>query len=403
MTDNKDFKGIYKIHEKGFDTAAIHSGERYNSETGAIVAPIYMTSTFEYGNPGGFDYTRSGNPNFKNLENTLADLEHSSFCTVFGSGVSAITAVVSSLESGDSILLEENVYGCTYRLLERVFKKFGVTSYYCDFSNKENWKKIEEIKPTLVWLESPTNPLLKILDIAAISESAHKVGSLVVVDNTFASSFIQKPLKLGADLSLSSTTKYIGGHSDSLGGAVCTNLPEWQEKLIFAQKALGLHPSPFDSWLIQRGVKTLSLRMERHSANALKIAKYFENETSAKCVRYPFLESHPQYALAKKQMTLGSGIITVDLGLSLDETEKFIAKLKYFPKAESLGGVESLICHPASMTHASVPSEIKIKIGITDSLIRFSVGTENIEDLLADIKSALPSDLKNKDSQVKSL
>ncbi|SKA85507.1 cystathionine gamma-synthase [Prosthecobacter debontii] len=372
-----------------FETRAIHIGQDYRSETGAVIPPIYMTSTFETGNPGGFDYTRSGSPNYRNLQNTLASLENAQHCTVFASGVSAITAIAFGLKAGDTIISEQNIYGCTYRLFERVLRKFDVHIKYVNLANPQNYPLIAELKPALVWLESPTNPLLKILDIAAIAKVAHSVGSTVVVDNTFASSLIQQPLDLGADLSLLSTTKYTNGHSDALGGAVCSNSDAWQEKMIFAQKALGLQPSPFDSWLTSRGVKTEAIRMERHSANALELATRLEKRKGVKSVRYPFLPSNPQYELAKKQMRAGSGMMLADFGHTQDQALAFIRKLRLFTQAESLGGIESLVCHPATMTHASIPKEIREEAGVTDGLIRFSVGIEHVEDLWEDIEQAL--------------
>jgi cystathionine gamma-synthase len=372
-----------------FETRAIHVGQDYRSETGAVIPPIYMTSTFETGNPGSFDYTRSGNPNFRNLQTTLASLENAKHATIFASGVSAITAIAFGLKAGDTIISEQNIYGCTYRLFERVLRKFGVSIKYVNLANPANYGLIAELKPALLWLESPTNPLLKILDIRALSDVAHSVGTAVVVDNTFASSLLQKPLDLGADLSLLSTTKYTNGHSDALGGAVCSNSDEWQEKMIFAQKALGLQPSPFDTWLTSRGAKTEALRMERHNANALELATRLEAHKRVKSVRYPFLPSHPQHALAKKQMTGGSGMLLADFGHSQDGALAFIRRLHLFTQAESLGGIESLVCHPATMTHASIPKDIREAAGITDGLIRFSVGIEHVEDLWADIERAL--------------
>lgn len=378
-----------KDNKAGFETRAVHTGHDYVAGTGAVIPPIYMTSTFEYGNEGGFDYTRSGNPNFRMLERTLADLEAGKHATVFGSGVAAITAVVSTLKSGDVVVAEENIYGCTFRLFAQVFEKFGVEVVYCDLSDAKNFALIKKHRPALVWIESPTNPLLKILDIQAVADASHAVGSVLLVDNTFASSYLQRPLELGADLSLLSTTKYSNGHSDALGGVVCSNSDEWQDKMIFAQKALGLQPSPFDSWMIMRGVKTQALRMERHSENGLNFARFLEEECQAPMVRYPFLESHPQYEIAKKQMHGGSGIVTVDFGLDLASTLTLVEGLRYFPKAESLGGIESLCCHPASMTHASIPKETREAVGITDSLVRFSVGIENIDDLINDLREGL--------------
>lgn len=372
-----------------FETRAIHVGQDYRSETGAVIPPVYMTSTFEMGNPAGFDYTRSGNPNFRNLQSTLASLENAAHCTVFASGVSSISAIVLSLKSGDTILSEQNIYGATYRLFERVLKNFGIKIKYANLANTANYVLIKQMKPTLVWLESPTNPLLRILDIAAISDLAHKTGATVAVDNTFASSFLQRPLDLGADLSQLSTTKYTNGHSDCLGGAVCTNSDEWQEKMIFAQKAIGLQPSPFDAWLVARGTKTQAVRMWQHCENALELAKRLEARKGVKMVRYPFLPSHPQFKLAKKQMAGGSGMMLADFGRSFSDTLHFIRKLRLFTQAESLGGIESLVAHPASMTHASVPKSTREEIGITDGLVRFSVGIEHVEDLWEDIQQAL--------------
>ncbi|MCC6884047.1 MAG: PLP-dependent transferase [Verrucomicrobiales bacterium] len=378
------------INGEGFETRAIHAGRDFVSDTGAVTPPVWLTSTFEYGNPGGFDYTRSGNPNFRLLERTLASLEGGQHATVFASGVSAITAVASTLRSGDLVVAEENVYGCTYRLFDKVFAKFGVSVEYLDLANPEHYARIVERRPALVWIESPTNPLLKVLDISAIATATHQAGSVLVVDNTFASSHVQRPLELGADLSLLSTTKYLNGHSDALGGVVCTNDPSWQERMVFAQKALGLQPSPMDAWLTLRGVKTLALRMERHHANALAFARFLEDESGARWVRYPWLPSHPQHEVAKRQMHGGgSGSVTVYLGMSLEETLDFVGGLRYFPKAESLGGVESLCCHPASMTHASVPRETREAVGITDAVVRFSVGIESVEDLIADVREGL--------------
>lgn len=377
-----------ELSDSGFETRAIHLGRDFVGETGAVTPPVWMTSTFEYGNPNGFDYTRSGNPNFRLLGRTVASLEGGEHGVVFASGVSAITAIVSTLKSGDLVVAEENIYGCTFRLFAQVFAKFGVSIEYLDLTDPANIEAIPAKKPALVWIESPTNPLLKIIDIQAVADAAHAGGAPLIVDNTFASSAVQRPLELGADVSLLSTTKYSNGHSDCLGGAVCTNSEEWNEKMIFAQKALGLQPSPFDAWLTLRGVKTEAIRMERHNSNALAFAEFLEAETEG-TVRYPYLPSHPQYELAKKQMSGGSGMVTVDLKRSLEETLTFLERLQFFPKAESLGGIESLCCHPASMTHAAVPKETRESVGITDSLVRFSVGIETVEDLISDVRRAL--------------
>lgn len=375
-----------------FNTAAVHVGQEPDNETGAVIPPVYLTSTFAQMEPGvtkGYDYTRSGNPAFTRLGKTLAHLEAAEYATVFASGMSAITAVISTLSAGDHVLAEENIYGCTYRIYDKVFKKFGVTVTYVDFSQSENYSKITEIKPTLVWIESPTNPMLKVIDIKALATTCHEAGTDLLVDNTFASPYFQKPLELGADIVVASTTKYINGHSDCLGGVVCTNSKKWNEEMIFAQKAIGLQPSPFDCWLISRGLKTLALRMEQHQKNALAVANFLDDQKSVEAVRYPFHPSHPDYELAKRQMTGGSGIVTVKFDLNFESVVKMITSLKLFSLAESLGGIESLICHPASMTHASIPKEEREAVGITDGLVRFSIGIEGTDDLINDIEQAL--------------
>ena len=376
-------------NQDGFSTRAVHKGRGFAGTTGAVMPPVFMTSTFQKDNPDGFDYTRSGNPNFRLIEESLASLEGAQFATCFASGVSAITAVISSLKSGDLVLAEENLYGCTYRLLERVFSKFGVRACYLDLSQPAQWEEIRRQKPAVVWLESPTNPLLKILDIAGISAVAAEAGATVVVDNTFASPYLQRPLELGATMSLSSTTKYVNGHSDCLGGIVATNDNAWHKRMLFAQKALGLQPSPFDAWLTTRGQRTLALRMERHCSNALELARWLETRRGVRRVRYPFLPSHPQYELARRQMKAGSGILIAEFDCPAEAALKFCRKLRLFTLAESLGGVESLVCHPPTMTHAQVPAEVRHKIGIGDGLIRFSVGIEDVEDLRRDMDQAL--------------
>lgn len=374
-----------------FETRAIHVGQTPDATTGAVIPPIFATSTFAQTRPGetlGYDYTRSGNPNFTRLGETLASLEGGTFATVFSSGMAAVTAVLSTFSSGDVVLAEENVYGCTFRIFAQVFEKFGLEVRYVDFADPKNYAAIAEVRPALIWLESPTNPMLKILDIAAISEAAGRVGAPVIVDNTFASPFFQRPLELGATLSLSSTTKYVNGHSDCLGGVVVTNDEGWNDKMIFAQKAVGLNPSPFDTWLVQRGVKTLAVRMRQHHANALEIATRLEGYAFVKWARHPFLPSHPQIEVAKRQMSGGSGIVSFELDADLETTKVFVSSLALFALAESLGGVESLIDHPASMTHASIPRREREKVGIFDGLVRLSVGIEDVDDLRADLDQA---------------
>ena len=370
-------------------TRAIHHGESFADDTGTVMPPIYATSTFAHGNPGGFDYTRSGNPNFRILEGVLASVERCDHATVFGSGVSAITAIASTLQQGDLVLCEENLYGCTVRLFEQVFAKFGVRTEWVDFTDPSALTAIAELQPAMIWLESPTNPLLKVIDLNAICSAARSVEVPVVVDNTFATALVQRPLQLGATLSLTSTTKYINGHSDALGGAVCTDAPEWHERMVFAQKALGLMPSPFDCWLITRGIKTLPLRLRQQIENAAALADHLADHPQVEWTRYPHRSDHPQQAVALRQMHGGGAIVTIGLNTSREKAYAVCKALRWFTMAESLGGVESLICHPATMTHAAVSPEVKSKLGITDGLIRLSVGCEDVTDLISDLDQAL--------------
>ncbi|MEC8441696.1 MAG: PLP-dependent aspartate aminotransferase family protein [Cyanobacteriota bacterium] len=378
-------------NELGLNTRVIHHGESFSGETGTVMPPIFPTSTFAHGNSGGFDYTRSGNPNFRILDGVLASLEGCSHATVFASGVSAITAVVSHLSQGDLVLCEENLYGCTVRLFEQVFAKFGLRTAWVDFTQPAAVEEIRSLKPAMVWLESPTNPLLKVIDLKTVSTVARSLNVPVVVDNTFATALVQRPLDLGATLSLTSTTKYINGHSDALGGAVCTNDPDWHQKMVFSQKALGLQPSPFDCWLITRGIKTLPLRLKQQMANAAAVADQLAVHPRVNEVLYPHRPDHHQHTLAKQQMAAGGAIVTVRFDASQEQTYAFCKQLRWFTMAESLGGIESLICHPATMTHAAVSSAVKQKLGIDDGLVRFSVGCEDLTDLQADLQQALES------------
>tara|TARA_B100000700_G_C15026928_1_gene848659 strand:- start:965 stop:2125 length:1161 start_codon:yes stop_codon:yes gene_type:complete len=378
-----------RSHLQGFSTKAIHHGESFAKDTGTVMPPIFPSSTFAHGNPNGFDYTRSGNPNFKILESVLSSLENCEFASVFASGVSAITAIASSMKTGDLVLCEENLYGCTVRLFEKVFHKFGLRTSWVDFTQPSALNKINTLEPAMIWIESPTNPLLKIINIKKICDTANKKQIPVTVDNTFATALLQQPLDLGATLSLTSTTKYINGHSDALGGAICTRDSEWHERMNFAQKALGLQPSPFDCWLITRGVKTLPLRLDRQVKNASALADLLARHPLVNWVRYPFRSDHPQNNIAKQQMNAGGAIITASLKTDLIKTYEICKSLQYFTMAESLGGVESLVCHPATMTHASVKAETRTHLGIDDSLVRFSVGCEDLTDLSTDLNNAL--------------
>ena len=378
-----------QIPDAGLCTRVIHHGTSFADDTGTVMPPIFPTSTFAHGNAGGFDYTRSGNPNFRILDAVLASVEGCEYATVFGSGVSAITAVVSQLQQGDLVLCEENLYGCTVRLFEQVFAKFGLRTQWVDFTQPDALNSIRESMPAMVWLESPTNPLLKVIDLEAVCAVTQPLNIPVVVDNTFATALVQKPLELGATLSLTSTTKYINGHSDALGGAVCTNDPQWHQKMVFSQKALGLQPSPFDCWLITRGIKTLPLRLRQQMTNAAALADQLADHPKVNWVRYPHRPDHPQHAVAKRQMAAGGAIVTVSFAANQVQTYALCKRLRWFTMAESLGGIESLICHPATMTHAAVSAEMKAKLGIDDGLVRFSVGCEDLVDLQTDLQQAL--------------
>ena len=377
-----------------FSTKAIHVGQKPDPTTGAITPPIYMTSTYVQESPGqtkGYDYTRAGNPNFTNLEDTLASLENGKYATVFASGLSAITALISTLKKGSKVLGGDDLYGGTYRLFNNVFKQFGVEFITIDTQDLDAVKQSFKLKPDFIYIESPTNPLLRISDISAISELAKKQGVLSVVDNTFASPYFQNPLILGADVVLHSSTKYLGGHSDVIGGVVVTNNLQLKKKLDFARKSIVLNPSPFDVWLISRGVKTLEVRMQKHEKNAFAIAKFLQKHPKVKNVFYPGLPEHVNYNIAKKQMKGFGGIVSVEFDLNIKQTKQLISSFKIFSLAESLGGVESLVDHPASMTHASIPKSEREKVGLKDGLVRFSVGIEDEKDLINDIDSAFKS------------
>lgn len=375
-----------------FETRAIHAGCKPDPETGAIMTPIYQTSTYAQESPGkhkGYDYSRTHNPTRTALENNIASLEEGRYGLAFSSGMSAISTITQMLNTGDHIICCDDVYGGTFRLFDKVLKKYQLEFDFIDLTNPKSLERHIKNNTKIIWLESPTNPLLKLIDIEAISHIAKKKKLLVVVDNTFATPFFQKPLKLGADIVMHSTTKYLNGHSDVIGGALATNTKELYEKLQFLQNAVGAIPGPFDCFLILRGIKTLAVRMERHEKNAMLIAQYLDNHPKTGRVIYPGLKSHPQHELAKKQMIGFGGIITFFIKGGIEDARKFLERVKIFSLAESLGGVESLIEHPAIMTHASIPKEIREKIGISDELIRISVGIENVDDLITDLEMAL--------------
>jgi cystathionine gamma-lyase len=375
-----------------FETRAIHAGCEPDPGTGAVMTPIFQTSTYVQESPGqhkGYDYSRTHNPTRTALEKNIASLEEGTYGLAFSSGMSAITAITQLLNTGDHVVCCDDVYGGTFRLFDKVLRKYKLEFNFIDLTNPQTLEKYTKNTTRLVWLESPSNPLLKLIDIEAIVRIAKKNNVLVVVDNTFATPFFQKPLKLGADIVMHSTTKFMNGHSDVIGGALVTNDQELYNKLQFLQNAVGAVPSPFDCFLVLRGIKTLAVRMERHEENAMKIAQFLEIHPKVKKVFYPGLKSHSQYDLAKRQMTGFGGVVTFYIKGGLEAARGFLEKVKIFALAESLGGVESLIEHPAIMTHASLPKELREKIGITDELIRISVGIENVEDLIDDIEHAL--------------
>lgn len=380
-----------------FNTKAIHSGEEPNLKeggTGDVVAPIHVSSTFariEVDKPtGGYEYARSGNPTRHALEERLAALENAKYGLAFASGLAAETTLaLSLLKTGDHTVAFEDLYGGTHRLFDKILANYGLEFSYVDASNAKNVEKAIKANTRLIWLESPSNPLLRLCDIRAISAIAKKYHVLVVVDNTFASPYLQNPMDLGVDIVLHSTTKYINGHSDAIGGAIMTSNDELYGKLKFSQNALGGVPSPFDSYLVLRGTKTLGVRMERHCQNAQKIAEYLSGHPKVENVIYPGLKSHPQHALARKQMRGFGGMITFTLKGDRAEAAKFLKKLKVIALAESLGGVESLINQPAAMTHASISREERERLGVTDNLLRLSVGIEDYEDLEDDLEQAL--------------
>ena len=381
----------------GFSTAAIHAGQKPVSENGAIMTPIYQTSTFVQDSPGmikggvfnGYEYARSGNPTRTALEANLASAEGGNHAYCFSSGCAAANCLIQTLSAGDHVLCCDDLYGGTFRLFDKIFSRFGIEASFVDLSDPKAAKKNLRANTKMVWIETPTNPMLKVLDIAAICEQVTDSQAKVVVDNTFASPYLQQPLSLGADIVLHSSTKYLGGHSDVVGGALIVNDDELAEGIYFLQNAVGAVPAPMDCFLLLRSTKTLAIRMEQHAKNAQQISTYLEESEEFEKVIYPGLNSHPQKAIADKQMKNPGGMITAILKGGLSRARNFLESVEIFALAESLGGVESLVEHPAIMTHASIPAEQREKLGIHDGLIRLSVGIENIDDLLDDLKNAL--------------
>jgi cystathionine gamma-synthase/cystathionine gamma-lyase len=375
-----------------FSTKAIHAGQPPDPATGATIVPVYLTSTFTQegiGRNKGFEYSRSGNPTRAALEACLASLEGAQHGLAFASGLAATAATLSLLRPGDHVIAATDLYGGTYRYFERIAKPAGITFTYVDGCQPGEFAAALRPATRLIWVETPTNPRLQLTDIAAVAQAIRGRGARLVVDNTFATPFFQQPLALGADIVVHSTTKYLGGHSDVVGGAVVTSDAEACKEIKFYQNAAGGIPGPFDAWLTLRGVKTLAVRMPRHESNALAMARFLQSHPRVAAVHYPGLPSHPQHELARRQMTGFGGMVTFQIRGGRPEADAFVSALRLFAFAESLGGVESLACYPPAMTHASLPPEERLRRGITDGTIRLSLGIEDIEDLQADVDQAL--------------
>ncbi|HET8846813.1 MAG TPA: cystathionine gamma-synthase [Ktedonobacteraceae bacterium] len=376
-----------------FATRAIHAGQEPDPSTGAVMTPIFQTSTYAQAGLGehkGYEYSRSGNPTRTSLESCLAALENGQYGLAFASGLAAENAILSLLNAGDHLVSCDDLYGGTYRLFERVLKRYHVeSSYVSATASVEAYEQAIQPNTRMLWLETPTNPLLNLVDIRALSEMAHRHKLIVVVDNTFVSPYFQQPLDLGADIVVHSTTKYINGHSDVIGGAIALNDQELYESIKFYQNAAGGVPGPFDSWLTLRGIKTLAVRMRQHNENGIAVARFLSEHPRVEKVYYPGLPSHPDYELAKRQMSGFGGMVSFQFKGSYADVEAMVRRFQVFMLAESLGGVESLVCHPASMTHASIPRHMREARGLTDTLLRLSVGIEDSEDLLADLEQVL--------------
>jgi cystathionine gamma-lyase len=375
----------------GFSTDAIHAGQHPDEVTGAVITPIYQTSTYaqqELGKNKGYEYGRTHNLTRSSMETNIATLEKGKYGIAFASGVASAQALLSLVKGGDHIICSSNVYGGTYRLFELIMKDYGLEFSWVNTSDLSNIEKVIKKNTKMIYVETPTNPMLTLTDLMGVVEIAKKNNLISVCDNTFMSPYFQNPLAFGIDIVLHSSTKYLNGHSDVIGGLLITSNEKVHERLRYIQNATGGIPSPFDCWLVMRSTKTLAVRMERHEKNAMQLAKFLNDNVAAKKIYYPGLPSHPQHELAKKQMRGFGGMISVDFG-DIETAKKVLKNVKIFTLGESLGGVESLISHPATMTHGSVPKQEREKLGITDGLVRFSVGIEDIEDLINDVKVAL--------------
>jgi cystathionine gamma-lyase len=375
-----------------FDTLAIHAGQEPDPTTGAIMTPVYLTSTYVQAGPGehkGYEYSRTRNPTRNALEQCLAALEGAKYGAAFASGLAGTDMLMHMLEAGDHVVASDDLYGGSFRIFDKVFKRQGISYSFVDLSHPDSFEKAITPKTKMVWVETPTNPMMKLVDLARVAEVAKKHRITSVADNTFMTPYFQRPLDLGFDVVTHSTTKYLNGHSDVVGGFVCTNEPAIAERMSFLQNAIGGVQGPMDSFLVLRGVKTLHVRMDRHQQNAFKVAHFLQTHPKVAKVTYPGLETHPQHQLARKQMKGFGGMMTFDIKGGLEAARRFLETVRIFACAESLGGVESLIEHPAIMTHASIPKETREKLGISDGLIRLSVGIEDGDDLVDDLRQAL--------------
>ncbi|WP_047417173.1 cystathionine gamma-synthase [Cellulophaga sp. Hel_I_12] len=382
-----------KENKLKFNSIVIHGGQAPDKAYGAVMPPIYQTSTYAQKSPGehlGYAYSRSANPTRSALEKSLASIENGEYGLAFASGLAAIDAVLKLLNPGDEVIATNDLYGGSYRLFNRIFEKYGLVFHYVDMQNANTIETLITLKTKLIWLETPTNPMMNIIDIAAVAAMTKKHHLLLAVDNTFASPYLQQPLNLGADIVMHSATKYLGGHSDVVLGALVVNDIDLADKLYFIQNASGAVSGPMDSFLVLRGIKTLHVRMQRHCENGSIIAHYLAEHPKVEKVYWPGFENHPNYSIAKKQMKAFGGMISfIPKGSTYTDAKRIVENLNVFTLAESLGGVESLVGHPASMTHASIPKEEREKVGVVDALIRLSVGIEDVSDLIADLEQAL--------------
>ena len=382
--------------DRHIETDAVHAGQDPDAETGAIMTPIYASSTYAQDGPGedrGYEYSRTGNPTRADLEANLAALEGAEFGRAFASGMAGINTVLNLLESGDHVVAGDDVYGGTHRLFRQVYEQYDLSFDFVDTTDHGAVADAMDLDTELLWVETPTNPLMRVNDIGALSDLAHEHGALCAVDNTFATPYLQRPLELGVDIVSHSLTKYLGGHSDAVGGALVTDDPDLDERFGFYQNSVGATPGPFEAFLVMRGTKTLPVRMDRHCENARALAEWLADHPDVSRVYYPGLESHPQHELAATQMSDFGGMLSFELDATLEETGDAVSNTEVFTLAESLGGVESLIEQPAAMTHAAIPREQRIEAGLRDGLVRASVGLEHVDDLRADLESAIDAAL----------